>query len=212
MEKENTKISNGNKIVLALAILLFLASVTYSTFAIFRSSTTGTSDLHTAKFVVKVNGDNVQTHVFELDLFSDPDIWHTNSAQGVRNSAGAYPIAPGAYGEVPLVIDATQSEVGVDYEVTGEIYIEGEGEHEGELILDTVASESILIGDYVGSVLYGEVDAGEIKEDSLFVLWDSYEYDDDDRNESDLSLSGKKFIAKVYVTVKQMVPEDEDDG
>lgn len=99
----------GNKKLLVVAVLLLLLAVSYSTYAIYKSSATGTGSVNAAAWVVKVGSDDITTsNTFTLGTIT----WATPRV-GQNNT-----IAPGDHGTVDVVIDASGSEVGVTYAIT----------------------------------------------------------------------------------------------
>ena len=108
----------ANKGLLVIAILLLLIGAGIGTYAIYRASAVGDATVSTAAFVVKANSTNIETGSF---TFSSSNISWTKT-----NSAVSGKIAPGATGTITLEIDATGSEVDVDYTVSvGTILVDG---------------------------------------------------------------------------------------
>ena len=98
----------GNKKILVAALLVLLLAVSFSTYAIYRSSITGTATATAAKWSVKVNGTSAEEESF---TFGSSDItWTTNPGKEGT-------IAPGATGYIDVEIDATGSQVDVAYSV-----------------------------------------------------------------------------------------------
>ena len=94
----------GNKKILVIAVLLLLISVTFSTYAIYRSSATGNGSVNAANWNVSIKGTAIDSANFD---FGYSDItWTTNP--GKNNT-----IAPGATGYIEIPVVATGSEVDV---------------------------------------------------------------------------------------------------
>ena len=99
----------GNKKILLVAILLLLIAVSYGTYAIYKSSATSSDSVRPAHWVVEVNDTNISTsNSFTLD---DLDCGSTPVAKAEGT------IAPGDTCTATVVVDATGSEVNVDYTV-----------------------------------------------------------------------------------------------
>lgn len=93
----------GNKKVLALAVLVLLLAVCFTTYAIYRQSTNGTGTIKAAAWSVTVKGQPI-TNNFTFGL---SDItWTTHTG---KNDT----IAPGDSGTITIPVDATGSEVDV---------------------------------------------------------------------------------------------------
>lgn len=100
----------GNKKLLIVAALLLLVAVSYSTYAIYKSSATGTGSVTPAAWHVTVNSSEIMTsaqNTFTLGTIN----WHTPTI-GQNNT-----IAPGDYGTVDIIINADGSQVAVDYNI-----------------------------------------------------------------------------------------------
>ncbi len=101
----------GNKKILVAALLLLLISVSFGTYAIYRSNATATGTLTPAKWSVKLDGNEFQSASFTFtaaDLVCD-----TNPAK----ASGT--IAPGALCHIDIPVDADGSQV--DVVLTAEI-------------------------------------------------------------------------------------------
>ena len=101
----------GNKKILLAALLLLLISVTFGTYAIYRSSISGTGTVRAAKWNVKFKKGTTEIQNFN---FGYNDVTWTSNP-GKNNT-----IAPGATGYIEFEIDATGSEVDVVYTATVE--------------------------------------------------------------------------------------------
>lgn len=97
-------IMKGNKKVLTLAVLVLLLAVCFTTYAIYRSSTTATGSVRAAKWSVKVDGTDIESANYTFDA---GDITWTNNPG--KNDT----IAPGAEGYIEIPVDADGSEVDV---------------------------------------------------------------------------------------------------
>ena len=94
----------GNKKVLVAIVLLLIATVSFTTYAIYRSETTAQGSLKAAAWSVKVGSTDIESANV---TFGINDItWTTHTG---KNDT----IAPGDTGTITLAIDATGSEVDV---------------------------------------------------------------------------------------------------
>ena len=100
----------GNKKLLVVAVLLLLIAVSYGTYAIYRSTATSSDSIRAAHWVIKVNDDDIVAH----NTFTLGDLECGETP--VSKVDGA--IAPGDTCTATIEIDATGSEVDVDYVVS----------------------------------------------------------------------------------------------
>ncbi len=94
----------GNKKVLTLAVLVLLLAVCFTTYAIYRQSTTGNGSIRAAKWSVKVNDTDIASANYTFDA---GDITWT-TLTGYNDT-----IAPGSSGYIEIPVDASGSEVDV---------------------------------------------------------------------------------------------------
>ena len=98
----------GNKKLLIVAVLLLLVAVSYTTYAIYKSSQAATAEVRTAKWNIEfTDGENEITDSTNIALTC---AGNAHTATGV--------IAPGSNCTGTLVIDANDTEVDVAYTVT----------------------------------------------------------------------------------------------
>ena len=88
----------GNKKIL-VAIIMMLFTIAFTTYAIYRSTATGNGTLRAANWVVKIDGNNIES--VSLDFDSGTHLGKNNT------------IAPGDTGTITIPVDATGSEVDV---------------------------------------------------------------------------------------------------
>ena len=101
----------GNKKLLVIAILLLMMSVGFTTYAIYRESTTATGTIKAAAWQVKVKkaedtGEAVAISTANLTFGINDITWTTHTG---KNDT----IAPGDTGYIDFTVDATGSEVDV---------------------------------------------------------------------------------------------------
>ena len=178
----------GNKKILVIAILLLLIAVSFTTYAIYKSSATGDASISTAAWVVEVNGtDIVENNTFTLDSID----WDT-PAIGKNNK-----IAPGDKGTVDIVIDADGSEVDVAYEITVGDLSDGTSTITNDNLTAVAATGSSL----TGTIPYSATEGGMERTITLDVTWVAE--DDDSQNETDIDTAAKSLTLPVTVTVRQ---------
>ena len=107
----------GNKKILAIAILLLLVAVSYTTYAIYKTSVAGNAEVTAAVWQVAFK--NGQT---ELSTQQNLELTCANNAH-VKDGV----IAPGATCTGTVTIDATDTEVDVAYTVakSGDVLVDG---------------------------------------------------------------------------------------
>ncbi len=181
----------GNKKLLVVVALLLLVGVAIGTYAIYRTSATGNATVATAAWSVKVNGTDTETGAF---TFSAGDItWTTNT------SANPDKIAPGSSGTITLEIDATGSEVNVDYTATvGTILVDGVANTNSGFTVTPHAA-----ADGSGTISY-DTTANAMKKTITFdVVWTGTDSDTTAKDTADMAMDGIDITIPVTVTAKQ---------
>lgn len=182
----------GNKKILALALLLLLVFVSFGTYAIYK--TTATSDsasVSAAAWVITVNDTNVVTgtHTFELGTIN----W------GSQTHVATGKIAPGSSGTVDLILDATGTEVSLDYLVqigSVTLHTGGTAVPAGTITVTSGGNSSAS-----GTIL---VDAATKQVTiPLTVTWAGATTDGDEKNATDVGLAGQTIDIEVTVTTTQ---------
>ena len=171
----------GDKKTLIIAILVLLLSVTFSTYAIYRTNYTGNATIKTAAWTVKLK-DGSGTEVQNLNFDFDDITW--TSLTGYNDT-----IAPGSTGTISYTIDATGSEVDVD--ITSSIDTTG---------LPTGLTVT-MAGNATQTIAFS--DSPQTKTITLNVAWAGAESDDSTKDSNDLSKQGQNFVIPVTVTAKQ---------
>lgn len=171
----------GNKKILVVAVLLLLLAVSYSTYAIYKSSATGTGSVNAAAWVVEVN----DTDIVANNTFTLGNITWATPRVGQNNT-----IAPGDHGTVDVVIDASGSEVGVSYAISIDTAALN---NENFTVVAASGSEPLS-----GTIAYG---ASMTKTVTLDITWNGV--DTETANEADLDLAGNPISIPVTVTVTQ---------
>ena len=100
----------GNKKLLVVAILLLLIAVSYGTYAIYRTSVSGTGSVTAATWdIAFAEGQSTINDSFTLTFSSTDCVNNSHVANGV--------IAPGASCTKDITITATGTQVDVEYDV-----------------------------------------------------------------------------------------------
>lgn len=174
----------GNKSVLVVAVLLLLISASFTTYAIYRSSANGNATIETANWVVNVNDtDIVANNTFTIDDF---DFGATPNGKNDK-------IAPGDSGTVDIVIDATGSEVDVNYAISlGELAAQYE-----DLFTITVANDG------EGTINYDATDMSETV--TVTLTWLGAESDDAEKDAADIAIKASEITIPVTVVAKQVL-------
>ena len=175
----------GNKKILVIAVLLLLITVSFTTYAIYKSSATGSGSVAAANWTIQVNNTDITTtanNTFTLGSIT----WAT---PGIGKNGK---IAPGDHGTVTITIDADGSEVDVSYAVT----------------IDTTAldNENFTVAAGSGSSLTGTIPysatAGEMEQTiTLDIIWTGV--DNATANAADITLAGTDLTIPVTVTATQ---------
>ena len=178
----------GNKKILVVAVLLLLLAVSYSTYAIYKSSATGTGSVNAAAWVVKVN----TTDIVANNTFTLGNITWSNTRYGQNNT-----IAPVDTGTVDVVIDASGSEVGVSYAITIDTTALDNNNF-------TVTANDPTNAPLTGTIAYASGAGNMTKTVTLKITWTGV----DDAtaggaNEKDIALQGTALSIPVTVTVTQ---------
>lgn len=175
----------GNKRLLVLAVLLLLVTVTFTTYAIYKSSTTANGTLQAAAWSVKVNNTDIESVNY---TFTGADI-----QCGESNPAKVEgKIAPGAECYINIPVDATGSEV--DVVLTAEVGTVT-GLPDGMTVeVDGGASKTIAYST--------ETDAMKTNV-KLNIVWPGELTDTDAKNTTDKAAAGKSISIPVTLTARQ---------
>ncbi|MBR1817265.1 MAG: hypothetical protein IJ772_00285 [Bacilli bacterium] len=175
----------GNKKLLVVAVLLLLITVSFTTYAIYKSSATGNSSIDTAAWVVKVGDtDIVANNTFTIDSID----WGTSTV-GKNNK-----IAPGDTGTVNIVLDASGSEVDVAYEISF-------GDFATTVNNTKLTAKAASGSSLTGTIPYAAgTDAMKVTI-PLEVKWEAV--DEDTQNATDIDTAAKSLTLPVTVMARQ---------
>ena len=184
-----------NRGLLVITALLLVITISLSTYAIYKSSATGDATASVATWAVTVNNDNIVTSN-SLTFDSNSITWAANE------HVAAGKIAPGKTGTITFEIDASSSEVSVDYEITiGTIKV-------GNTAIDNNAITATVAGaDATGTILYDATDSDNMKKTvTLNIVWTATDDDTEGgQNEKDMALAGEDIKIPVTIVAKQHV-------
>lgn len=180
-----------NKKFLVVAALLLLIGVGFGTYAIYRTSSLGTATVATATWSVKVNNTDTETGNF---TFSASDINWTKNTSAVEGK-----IAPGSTGTLRLVIDATGSEVNVDYTASvGTILVDGVANTNTGFTVTPHEST-----DGAGTIAYSTTTDAMKKTITFDVVWQGADTDLPAKDTADMAMDGIDVSIPITVTAKQ---------
>ena len=170
----------GDKKILVLSILVLLLAVCFGSYAIYKSSGTGTGGVDAAAWVVKVNNDDIVTS----NTFTLNNITWSGTRYGQNGK-----IAPGDRGTIDIVIDASGSEVGVAYTV--------------DISQISTGNSNLTVAAASGSSLTGTIAYGSTMTETvtLDVVWNGV--DTTAANSADVTTAGTSISIPVTVTVTQ---------
>lgn len=178
----------GNKKLLVVAVLLLLVVVSYTTYAIYRTSLAGSAKVTAASWsAVLKNGSSTLTDSFEL---TGSDFTCTG---GHAQVAGK--IAPGDTCTATLVADLDGSEVNAKVGVT--IDTTGIGNRFTVSLMDE--NDAAVSGEV--AVPYSSTEGGMEKTFKVVIAWDGT--DSDGVNPTDVGLQGREITLPVTFTAHQ---------
>ena len=180
----------GNKKFLAIALLLLLVAVSFGSYAIYKSSASGTTTVSTANWVIKVNTQDIVTS--DTFTFSASDVdW-----SGATHSKVSGKIAPGDSGTITVLLDATGSEVDVDYTISlGTVTSTGTGSNNNFSVAAAVPTDLSGTIDYNASSMHKSV--------TFNVVWTAQ--DNDTANTADVNWANATITVPVTVTAQQHI-------
>lgn len=180
----------GNKKILTIAILLLLVAVSFGTYAVYKSSASGSTTVSVASWGVEVN---------DVDIVSNNTFTGVDIAWGSNTYVKSGKIAPGSVGTITIEIDASGSEVAVDYAVTlGQIKYNDTAISNDAIVVRKASSSTAELSD---TILYSSTASEMVKTITLEIVWNAT--DDSEQNPLDMDLSGKNLTIPVTVTATQ---------
>jgi hypothetical protein len=189
----------GNKKLLVVVALLLLLTLTFTSYAIYKSSYAGNANVNAAKWNVSfAAGQTTVTNNFVLTFDATDCPGNTHTASGV--------IAPGAYCEKTITVDAGDTQVDVKVEATADqSNITVGGSAVSSDANDFTATATVAASG--GIITYGN--ATRTTTVTVRIEWD----DEDDSsanpadvvNGADTVLAGQTITVPVTLTAKQVV-------
>ena len=180
----------GNKKILAVALLLLLVAVSFGTYAIYKTvANSDSATVSAAAWEIKVNNTDVvtSTHTFTLGQIN----W------GTQTHVAEGKIAPGSTGTVDLVLDASNTEVSLDYTVSiGQVTVGGSAVPNGTITVTSGGNSSAS-----GTILLSN--SNKVVTVPLTIAWAGAADDGDSKNATDVGLEGEEISITVTVTATQ---------
>ncbi len=183
----------GNKKLLVVAVLLLLIAVSYSTYAIYKTSVAGNAEVTAAAWTVQFkNGQTTLEDNYTVTL-TGADCNNTHVAPGK--------IAPGATCTKTIMLDATGTEVDVAYTATAGTVTAEKG---GNAVATTNANAfTASLSPASGTIAYAN--ASTPVELTLTVAWAGTDDSDTDTvNGADTGLQGATITVPVTLVAKQV--------
>ena len=188
-KKEVKRLKNANRGLLVIVAVLLLVTIGLSSFAIYKSSAEGSATASVATWAVSVNEANiVQNDAFTFD--ADDIDWDDNDYIADDK------IAPGRVGYIPVTIDASGSEVAVEY--TAEIGDTFSVANDN-ISVSIVDSNKQALANGTGVIALANVSTPV----TVYVKITWTAEDETDQNTADLALSGTDITIPVIITAKQ---------
>lgn len=182
--------SKGNKKLLIIAVLLLLVTISYSTYAIYKSSANGTGTISTAGWHVEVGSTDITSQTASFSFTGSDVNWSTNT------SAVSGKIAPGSSGVYNITLDATGSEVPITYEVSNvQVTVNNAAVSNNAGLTVTTASTD------TGKLAYSATNM--TKNIPLQVTWAGTDSDETEKNTADINIAGKNVVITFDLVVKQ---------
>ena len=179
----------GNRRFLVIALLLLFVGVGFITYALFRSTASSTATANVASWAVKVNTTDIVT-VDSFTFGANDIVWTPN------DNIASGKIAPGSTGTISFDIDATGSEVAVDYNVSvGTVKVGNDNLDNANIAISPMTS--------TGSIAYSTEANAMKRRITLNVTWTAE--DSAEINAKDMTLAGKTISIPVTVIVTQKV-------
>ena len=183
----------GNKKLLVVAILLLVIAVSYSTYAIYKSSASGTATVNAAKWNIEFLESDASTTLNTAITFTSADC-------GNNTHVAANKVAPGITCSKQVVLDANDTEVDVQYSVTaGTPNISGT-----DLSQDQQGRFSASVTDGgTGTITHGA--SGRTATLTVTLTWAGAANDSDATNLIDVSLQGATITVPLTLTAVQVL-------
>lgn len=174
-----------------LSILLLTISVGVGTYALYKNSGTSSTNIETANFEIRVNNTGLSTSVDTFDLGTLT--WNNSLGTVTKNGK----IAPGSYADLAIVVDASGSEVNVDYDVS----------------VTQIPGFTILTGSDIdsnntpatGTIAYAAGSNAMKVTVPVRVMWEGSSSDSNSKNISDLAMMNQTKSLEIEVVASQHI-------
>lgn len=187
----------GNKKILVVALLLLLISVTFTTYAIYKTAASGNAEVTAAIWDVEFkDGTTTLSSTYTL-TFSGTDCSNTHVAEGK--------IAPGATCTKTITLDAGSSEVDVAYTASAATANITATKGGNPVSTDGANAFSVNLTPANDTITYS---AGtRTKDISVEIVWAGTDDSDTDSvNGADTALNGATISVPITLVAKQVIP------
>ena len=174
-----------NKKKYLLLVLLLLVGVGFTTYALYKTSKSGSANVEAARWVVKVINSNNQSTTIE------------GNVQNV-SLGSCTRLAPGGSCEIPFAIDMRDSEV--DSILTLGIGDNVVGATKAQL---EAAGIELRIKEGENEAYAFNLNYGTLKNLKLVIKWEAGDEDDDNKSEADVALS--QIVSGITIPVEMIV-------
>ncbi len=189
----------GNKKILVIAVLLLLITVSYGTYAIYKTTLTGAGEVTAAAWNIQFkDGNNVLTDTFTVTFGQSDCVNNSHVADGV--------IAPGATCTKDITLVATGTQVDVDYTVTADNNAITATKNSTSVTTTGANTFTATLTDTSGDTLDGEIlmtDSPMSETLRVTLTWAGTESDTVDPKDTDLN--GATITVPLTLTAKQMI-------
>jgi hypothetical protein len=171
--------------IFALFCLLATIIVVQDAFGLFETNTTTTKDLEVGKWKIYLNGEDISlTESITLDDFVYTNPQHVESGY----------FAPGSSAEFEIEIDASETDVAIDYDILVDASSLDSYPNIEFSIIDMDTNQSSVNNHFTGTM--NLTDASRVKRLKLSIDWEN----DPDYDENDTSIIGQdiKFVIDVH--------------
>ena len=183
---------NTNTKLMIIIVLLLCVTFSLKTYSEYKNKVQGKSTASTANWKVKVNGTDIKTKTFTFD--QDDITWIDTKSTSPNK------IAPGAKGTITIDIDAEDSEVDVEYQVSiDQVKLDNDNSN----VSISIAEES---KEDARGILYYKT-SNMKKTVTLNIIWDGVEEDTEEKDNTDISASGKRIEIPIVVSATQYINE-----
>ncbi len=184
----------SKKFLLIAFLLVFMSGI--ATYAIYRSSGRGIGNVSTAKWSIKISANDNSLSTTESNNISLENATWINPYGNVAEGK----IAPGSYTTFNVKIDASETETSVDYAVVP-------GDLSSLPNIKVLPGASGIAGE--GTIPYSDNPSDMIKIIPVTIIWEGSLYDDDEKNEEDLSFINQSMVIPISIVTAQKLPGND---